>query len=79
VFENAGLTPKVAQYSTAAVGAVNVAWTFVSAVLIDKLGRRTLMISGLSGMLVFTIVLTIALIYEVTIVSILSLLAICIG
>ena len=65
VFEDAGLSKSVAQYATAGTGAVNVGWTFVSAALMDRLGRRTLMISGLGGMLVFTVVLTVALVFQV--------------
>ncbi|KAL8601902.1 hypothetical protein ACOMHN_020637 [Nucella lapillus] len=64
VFEGAGLSKGVSQYATVATGAVNVGWTFVSAALIDKLGRRTLMITGLGGMFVFTVVLTIALVFQ---------------
>ncbi|XP_070206842.1 solute carrier family 2, facilitated glucose transporter member 1-like isoform X2 [Littorina saxatilis] len=65
VFQGAGLSKTVAQYATAATGAVNVSMSFVSAVLMDKLGRRTLMMTGLGGMFVFTIVLTIALVFQV--------------
>ena len=65
MFEGAGLSESVSQYATAATGVVNVGMTFVSAILIDKLGRRTLMAIGLGGMFVFTVVLTIALKFQV--------------
>ncbi|XP_076452009.1 solute carrier family 2, facilitated glucose transporter member 3-like [Babylonia areolata] len=64
VFMGAGLTKQISQYATAGTGGVNVLWTFVSAVLMDKLGRRTLMIVGLGGMLVFSVVLTISLVFQ---------------
>ena len=65
VFEDAGLSKSVAQYATAGTGVVNVGMTFVSAILMDKLGRRTLMICGLGGMFVFTVVLTMSLVFQV--------------
>ncbi|KAK7481391.1 hypothetical protein BaRGS_00027347 [Batillaria attramentaria] len=64
VFEGAGLSMSAAQYATVGTGAVNVAMTFVSAMLMDKLGRRTLMITGLGGLFVFTVVLTLSLIFQ---------------
>ena len=65
MFEDAGLSHAVAQYATAGTGVVNVGMTFVSAILMDKLGRRTLMIIGLGGMFVFTVMLTVALVFQV--------------
>lgn len=67
VFEGAGLTKSTAQYATVGTGVVNVAMTFVSAILMDKLGRRTLMITGLGGLFVFTVVLTVSLIFQHTV------------
>ena len=71
MFEDAGLSHAVAQYATAGTGVVNVGMTFVSAILMDKLGRRTLMIIGLGGMFVFTVMLTVALVFQVICVCVL--------
>ncbi|MBI5272777.1 MAG: sugar porter family MFS transporter [Chlamydiia bacterium] len=51
IFQSAGYsTAQEALLATLIVGTVNVAMTFVALWLIDKLGRRPLMISGLIGM-----------------------------
>ena len=65
IFKTAGLTTETAQYATLGMGAINVAMTFVSLVLIEKAGRKTLMIAGLLIMFVSTTVLMICLIYTV--------------
>lgn len=62
IFEDAGLDESAAQSATLGMGAMNVAMTFVSLVLIEKAGRKTLMISGLSAMLITTIMLLICLV-----------------
>lgn len=64
IFETAGLSPDAAQYSTLATGAVNVCMTFVSALMMDRLGRRSLHLLGLGGMFVASYVLTLGLIYD---------------
>ncbi|XP_033763885.1 solute carrier family 2, facilitated glucose transporter member 1-like [Pecten maximus] len=64
IFESAGLSQLNAQYATLGTGAVNVAMTFVSANIMDKLGRRTLHLIGLGGMLLFSVVLSMALIFR---------------
>lgn len=61
VFKSAGLSDAVALYSTLGMGCINVAMTLVSLVLIEKAGRRTLHLTGLAGMAVTTVVLTICL------------------
>lgn len=61
IFKSAGLGPSEAQSATLGMGAMNVAMTFVSLVLIEKAGRKTLMIIGLSVMLVTTTILLICL------------------
>jgi hypothetical protein len=51
IFETAGLSSaSVAILATAGVGVVNVALTLVAIWLIDKVGRRALLLTGLAGM-----------------------------
>lgn len=61
IFESAGLDETAAQSATLGMGTVNVAMTFVSLVLIEKAGRKTLMITGLAIMLATTTMLLICL------------------
>ena len=66
IFEGAGLSKENSQYATVGVGGVNVAMTFVSALIMDRAGRRTLHLIGLGGMFVGSLVLTIGLEYQVS-------------
>ena len=50
-----------AQSATLGMGAMNVAMTVISLILIEKAGRKTLMLSGLSVMIICTTVLLICL------------------
>merc|ERR1739844_447213 len=61
IFTSAGLDEKGAQSATLGMGAMNVAMTFVSLALIEKAGRKTLMLVGLSVMVVCTTMLLICL------------------
>ncbi|CAG0887310.1 unnamed protein product [Cyprideis torosa] len=61
IFKQAGFREQGAQYATLGMGAMNVAMTFVSLVLVERAGRKSLMIFGLVGMFVCTILLTICL------------------
>lgn len=61
IFTSAGLSEKDAQSATLGMGGMNVAMTFVSLVLIEKAGRKTLMLVGLSVMVVCTTMLLICL------------------
>lgn len=60
-FRSAGMTESSAQLATLCMGTINVLMTFVSMVLVDRAGRRTLHMIGLGGMAVDTIVLVFAL------------------
>uniref|UniRef100_A0A183BKT9 MFS domain-containing protein n=1 Tax=Globodera pallida TaxID=36090 RepID=A0A183BKT9_GLOPA len=51
IFKSAGLRGQWPDLATLAMGAVNVLMTFISVVLMERLGRRTLHITGLVGML----------------------------
>jgi len=57
IFKTAGLTAVQSQSATLGMGTMNVAMTFVSLALIEKAGRKVLMVSGLSIMIVMTILL----------------------
>ncbi|XP_065584512.1 solute carrier family 2, facilitated glucose transporter member 1-like [Artemia franciscana] len=59
IFEDAGLSTITSQYATLGMGVMNVLMTFVSMVLIEKAGRKTLQLVGLSGMLFVVILLTV--------------------
>merc|ERR1712073_74999 len=61
IFKNAGLDAQDSQSATLGMGSMNVAMTFVSLVLIEKAGRKTLMLVGLSVMVVCTTMLLICL------------------
>jgi len=61
IFKSAKLSEEASQGATLGMGAMNVAMTFVSLVLIEKAGRKILMISGLSVMVIMTIMLLVSL------------------
>merc|ERR1712109_221625 len=61
IFRDAGLNDSQAQSATLGMGAMNVAMTVISLILIEKAGRKTLMLSGLSVMIICTTVLLICL------------------
>jgi len=62
IFLSAGLTSDEAQQATLGMGVVNVGMTFVSLVLVERAGRKTLMIIGLCVMLVSTIMILVCLV-----------------
>merc|ERR1711976_368934 len=62
IFASAGLDESSAQSATLGMGAVNVAMTIVSLILIEKAGRKTLMLVGLSIQFVTTILLLVCLV-----------------
>jgi len=66
IFESAGLDEKNSESATLGMGAMNVAMTFVSLVMIEKAGRKTLMLVGLVGMLCMTGLLLLALLLSPT-------------
>jgi len=67
IFESAGLDEKSSEWATLGMGAMNVAMTFVSLVAIEKAGRKTLMIAGLTGMFTMTTLLLISLLLKSTV------------
>ena len=67
IFKSANLSTKDAQSATLGMGGMNVAMTIISLVLIEKAGRKTLMLTGLGIMLICTTCLLICLVVAVCI------------
>lgn len=61
----AGLNEDNASYATMGMGAINVLMTVVSLVLVEKAGRKTLLLVGFAGMTVDTVLLTFAMVFAV--------------
>lgn len=61
IFQNAGLQKEAAIYATLGMGTINVLMTIVSMVLVERAGRKTLHLTGLAGMMIITLLLTICL------------------
>ncbi|XP_040284160.1 solute carrier family 2, facilitated glucose transporter member 2 [Bufo bufo] len=59
IFSKSGISQPV--YATIGVGVVNTVFTIVSVFLVEKAGRRSLYLIGLSGMCICAIIMTIAL------------------
>ncbi|KAK2586883.1 hypothetical protein KPH14_009820 [Odynerus spinipes] len=64
IFMSAHFTKTAAQNATMGVGAMNVLMTVVSLILVEKAGRKTLLLVGFGGMFVVTTLLTICLIFS---------------
>lgn len=62
MFRTAVLSAHSAEYATIATGGVNVVMTLVSAFHMDRAGRRTLMLLGVGGLLIFSAILALSLI-----------------
>ncbi|XP_043227935.1 solute carrier family 2, facilitated glucose transporter member 1-like isoform X3 [Amphibalanus amphitrite] len=61
IYKRAGLDEMQAQSATLGMGAMNVLMTVVSVILVEKAGRKTLQLIGLSGMFTTTVLLTLCL------------------
>ena len=66
IYQRAGLDEMQAQSATLGMGAMNVLMTIISVVLVEKAGRKTLQLIGLSGMFVTTVLLTLCLALKVS-------------
>ena len=66
IFEMANLGKSAAQSATMGVGAMNVVMTFVSLVLVEKAGRKTLLLVGFGGMVIDTLLLAICMPFAVS-------------
>ncbi|KAJ3653795.1 hypothetical protein Zmor_013028 [Zophobas morio] len=60
IFQQSGLKDDSATFATMGMGAINVLMTIVSLVLVEKAGRKTLLLLGFGGMAIDTLLLTIA-------------------
>lgn len=65
IFKMAKLSVENATYATLGVGFINVLMTIVSLVLVEKAGRKTLLLVGFLGMAIDTLLLTVSLTYAV--------------
>lgn len=66
IFKMAGLNDSAAQYATLAMGTINVGMTIVSLFLVEKAGRKTLLLVGFIGMFFATLFLAICITYAVS-------------
>ena len=66
IFKLAKLKDDQAQHATIGVGVVNVFMTFVSMILVEKAGRKTLLLIGFFGMFIDTTLLAICLLIDVS-------------
>ncbi|XP_066148604.1 glucose transporter type 1 isoform X4 [Euwallacea fornicatus] len=60
LFETAGLSPESAKFATIGIGCIMVVMTVISIPLMDRMGRRSLLLYGLGGMFIFSIFITIS-------------------
>ncbi|KAJ3633090.1 hypothetical protein MTP99_010060 [Tenebrio molitor] len=61
IFEQSGLKDDSATFATMGMGAINVLMTLISLVLVERAGRKTLLLIGFGGMAIDTLFLTIVL------------------
>ncbi|KAI8773837.1 solute carrier family 2, facilitated glucose transporter member 1 [Biomphalaria glabrata] len=61
IFISAGLSKETSQYARVATGVVKVMMTFISALIMDRAGRRSLHMIGLVGMCISSVVLVVCL------------------
>ena len=64
IFNNAGISAENIQYAVAMTGIVNVIMTIVCVPLIDKLGRKPLLVYPMALIVVDFILMTVFLIYQ---------------
>lgn len=69
IFKAAGLEDDSATYATMGMGTINVLMTVVSLVLVERAGRKTLLLIGFSGMALDTFLLTFAMEFSVRIIT----------
>jgi SP family facilitated glucose transporter-like MFS transporter 1 len=66
IFEQSGLKDDSATFATMGMGAINVLMTLISLVLVERAGRKTLLLIGFGGMAIDTLFLTIVLNFTVS-------------
>lgn len=64
IYKSAGLSDAASINATIAMGAMNVAMTVISLVMVEKAGRKTLMLIGMAGMAIVCILLTLCLLFQ---------------
>lgn len=62
----AGLNDANSTYATLGMGGINVCMTVVSLFLVEKAGRKTLLLIGFAGMAIDTALLTISMVFAVS-------------
>lgn len=67
IFMMAKLDKNAAQNATMGVGAMNVVMTFISLILVEKAGRKQLLLIGFMGMFIDTALLAICLAFAVSV------------
>lgn len=65
IFENAGLDGQWPIYGTIILGVVQIIMTFVCMIIVDKAGRRILLLIGMIGMCIFSFMLALTRIFSV--------------
>ncbi|XP_046976149.1 solute carrier family 2, facilitated glucose transporter member 1-like [Vanessa cardui] len=63
IFQSANLSETQSQYATLGMGAMNVVMTVISLLLVEVAGRKTLLLTGFTGMLFCTVALCVANLY----------------
>ncbi|XP_048750699.2 glucose transporter type 1-like [Ostrea edulis] len=61
LFTSAGISDEMAAHATSGIGAIMVTMTLITIPLMDRIGRRSLHLTGLGGMFFFSILITITL------------------
>ncbi|XP_039253378.2 solute carrier family 2, facilitated glucose transporter member 3-like [Styela clava] len=61
LFESANISPDESDFYTVGMGAANIVMTALSLLLIERLGRRTLLLAGLGGMCICAAILVVSL------------------
>ncbi|XP_071139438.1 solute carrier family 2, facilitated glucose transporter member 1-like isoform X1 [Mytilus edulis] len=64
LFKSAGVSETTAAHATSGIGAIMVVMTLITIPLMDIIGRRTLHLTGLAGMFVFSILITLSLVFQ---------------
>nr|ANV20786.1 solute carrier family 2 facilitated glucose transporter member 1 protein [Pteria penguin] len=61
LFTSAGISESIAAHATSGIGAIMVVMTMITIPLMDRIGRRSLHLTGLAGMFIFSILITLSL------------------
>ena len=63
IFESAGIDDKASQYATVCMSAILVVMSFLIIPLMERLGRRSLHLTGMGGLIICNIMITVSLAY----------------